>query len=283
MKTRPLVSIVIPCYNSSKFVAETIDSVLNQSYKNIELIVVNDGSTDNSLSIIQQFTDNRIQLISKENAGVSAARNSGFKKAKGEFIMFLDADDLIDSSFVEKAVITFQQNTKVDFITTNIINIDENSELLEKKQVNRGTYQDVQKEIVSFSMFVHSCPSAYIYRKNKLEKHKIEFNTELQSAADRYFLLQVGRYLCGSILAGDLMKYRKHAQSMSQLKNKKLVIEQKTYYDLVLRNNVLCNNDVLHIFKKKMNYQLMVDFIKLVNIKYSVTYGIRYIKSLLSA
>lgn len=87
-------SVIIPLYNKEKSVSSTVESVLNQSYTHFELIIVNDGSTDNSLEVVQQFNDPRIRIIDKRNGGVSSARNVGIKAAKYEYIIPLDADDL---------------------------------------------------------------------------------------------------------------------------------------------------------------------------------------------
>lgn len=85
-------SVIIPCYNRGPFLREAIDSVQSQSLKNVQVIIVNDGSTDNSLEIMQEYS-NSIEIVNQENKGVSAARNAGLKRVKGEFIAFLDADD----------------------------------------------------------------------------------------------------------------------------------------------------------------------------------------------
>lgn len=89
----PTISVVIPLYNKEKYIQRTLDSVLAQTFQGFEVIVVNDGSTDDGSEIVKQFDDSRIKLINQENAGVSAARNRGIKEAKTELITFLDADD----------------------------------------------------------------------------------------------------------------------------------------------------------------------------------------------
>ncbi|HOC96994.1 MAG TPA: glycosyltransferase [Candidatus Pacearchaeota archaeon] len=96
-----LVSIIIPCYHQAQWLKEAIESALNQTYPNIEVIVVNDGSSDNTREIAKQYP---IKYIEKENGGVSSARNTGIKEAKGKWVLTLDADDKIDSTFVEKTI-----------------------------------------------------------------------------------------------------------------------------------------------------------------------------------
>lgn len=97
------VSIVVPIYNSAVYLGKCIESIISQSYKNLEIILVDDGSTDNSLKIIKEYkkNDNRIKFFHKENGGLSSTRNFGLKKATGEYIMFIDSDDYIDNRMVE--------------------------------------------------------------------------------------------------------------------------------------------------------------------------------------
>lgn len=95
MSDYPLVSVLMPLYNKEAYVTETILSVLNQTYPNIELIIVDDGSTDNSFDIAQRFESNNVRVMRQKNKGASAARNMAFDHCKGEFIQYLDADDLL--------------------------------------------------------------------------------------------------------------------------------------------------------------------------------------------
>ena len=86
-------SVIIPLYNKESFIEKTLECVLNQTFKDFEIIIVNDGSTDASLEKIKKFTDNRIKIFQQENQGVSVARNKGMEMAEGEYFCFLDADD----------------------------------------------------------------------------------------------------------------------------------------------------------------------------------------------
>lgn len=102
---KDLVSIVIPIYNAEKYICQTIESVLNQSYKNIELILVNDKSEDNSKSVCKKYIGKNVKWIDlKRNSGAALARNEGIKKAKGRFICFIDADDLWNREKISKQV-----------------------------------------------------------------------------------------------------------------------------------------------------------------------------------
>ena len=108
-----MVSVVIPNYNHAKFLPHAIDSILNQTYTNYEIIVVDDGSTDNSRQVAEGYGD-QIVYIYKDNAGLSAARNTGIRRSKGEFIGLLDADDMYEPSFMQTMVGLLQQNLNKD-------------------------------------------------------------------------------------------------------------------------------------------------------------------------
>lgn len=118
----PLVSIIVPCYNYALFLPDSIGSIMNQTYQNWECIVVDDGSTDNSKELLEQLSkkDSRITLIIQKNAGPTVARNNGIKLAKGEFIHFLDADDLIEKQKLEKQVAVFIKHPDADIVYGNV-------------------------------------------------------------------------------------------------------------------------------------------------------------------
>lgn len=111
MKNSPLVSIIIPVYNVEKYLAQCLDSIINQTYQDIEIICINDGSTDNSKAIIEKYAlqDERVKLINQTNQGVSIARNTGIRNASGKYLMFVDGDDWIELETCEKAVETAQR------------------------------------------------------------------------------------------------------------------------------------------------------------------------------
>ena len=134
MNVNPLVSVIIPAYNAGKYIEMAVKSVLNQSYTNIELIVVNDGSTDNTLDVLSQFSD--IKIISTSNRGVSHARNVGIDASRGEFVSFLDADDELKDDAVDSLLKTcIKNNSDICeglFASDKYLNKNENQEICYK-------------------------------------------------------------------------------------------------------------------------------------------------------
>lgn len=124
LPAQPLVTIVIPVYNVSQYINRCLDSVINQSYKNIEIIVVDDKGTDDSIDKVKQYSDNRISIVTHlRNKGLPAARNTGIKSANGEFIIFLDSDDYISNELIEKCI-RRQQQDNVDCVVFNTQFVD---------------------------------------------------------------------------------------------------------------------------------------------------------------
>lgn len=108
----PLISVVIPAYNCEDSIGSTLNSVLQQTYITIEVIVINDGSTDETLTVLKSFQDSRLQIVTQPNSGVSATRNRGINLAKGDFIAFLDSDDLWLPNKLSDQIIALQSNSQ---------------------------------------------------------------------------------------------------------------------------------------------------------------------------
>ena len=131
------VSVIIPAYNKAELTVKTVESVLDQTYGNIEIIVVDDGSTDDTKERLTSYAG-RIEYIYKENGGACAARNLGIKKARGEYLAFIDCDDIYLPRKIEKAVECFNENPRFGFVHTPVYFIDE-------KGRSRGRYPRFQK------------------------------------------------------------------------------------------------------------------------------------------
>lgn len=119
MSSHPLVSVIVPVYNVENYIEECLDSIIDQTYENLEIIVVDDGSTDKSNEKVQPFTtDNRVQLIEQANQGLSGARNTGLKAATGKYVLFVDSDDFIETKAIESLVAQMESH-QVDLIRFN--------------------------------------------------------------------------------------------------------------------------------------------------------------------
>ena len=127
----PLVSVIIPLYNAEKYIAETIQNVLNQTYQPIEVIIVDDGSKDRSLSVAKSFESEKVKVFSQTNKGASAARNYGLREAKGEFIQFLDADDLLSANKIEEQVKLLMSSNE------NTIAVCSTAHFFQKEEINQ--------------------------------------------------------------------------------------------------------------------------------------------------
>jgi len=128
--TKTTLSIVMSVYNGANYVSDAIESILNQSYDNFEFIIVNDGSTDNSLKIIESFTDKRIKIINQDNQGLVAALNTAIKAASGDLIARQDADDISLPERLSKQVGAIITNPNLVLLGSSIITIDEYSKEL---------------------------------------------------------------------------------------------------------------------------------------------------------
>jgi teichuronic acid biosynthesis glycosyltransferase TuaG len=121
----PLVSLIMPAFNAEEFIEQAINSVLEQSYSNWELIITNDGSTDRTPELLQTYSDPRILVITQENKGVSAARNAALEKMNGKYFTFLDADDILPGSSISSRVKFAEQNARADFIAGSVLFFNE--------------------------------------------------------------------------------------------------------------------------------------------------------------
>src|SRR3990172_11738749 len=152
--TVPLVSVIIPTYNGSRFIRETIQSVIGQSYSKIEIIVIDDGSTDDTSLVVKSITDQRITYIQQKNAGVSTARNHGITVSKGDYIAFLDHDDVWLPCKLEKQLSLFEQNPKVAMVYADTFIIDENNSIINTYSHKIKFYRGMIFKELFFSCFI---------------------------------------------------------------------------------------------------------------------------------
>lgn len=188
------VSVIIPVYNAGQYLNKCLDSILNQTYKNIELIVINDGSIDNSLDILNQYSKKykNIRIINKENAGVSEARNDGIKNSNGEYLMFVDADDWIDIDMIEK-MMDFVHINKADIVKCGYVrdSITKQEFFPIAPKMNVYSYDNKQllyDEFIKNYNYNSSCTQIF---NKKLLKNNILFNSKIKIGEDLLFNMEL--------------------------------------------------------------------------------------------
>ena len=213
MEKLSLVSVIIPTYNAQNYIAETVKSVLQQSVEDIEIIIINDGSTDESRTVLEELknTDQRISLIDKPNSGVCDTRNLGIKKATGKYITFLDADDLWEKTFLEECLKVFEVDQNIKAVYSKVQLINEKSDKLDK-YLEANTIQSV-KDVLEWKRGYVASMGCTIY-DIEIVKQVGEFDTNLSTAADQDFHLRVAAITPIVGLNKTLFYYRIHSNNM---------------------------------------------------------------------
>ncbi len=230
------VSIIIPAYNAGRFIAETMDSVINQTYKDWELIIINDGSTDNTLNIIEAYSkkEARISFVTKNNSGVSDTRNKGIDKAKGEFIAFLDADDVWLPENLQKKIEYLKKHPDVDFVFSNMLQADKN--LQNQIPAPLGKDKTIFEDLLLWNGEVIPGPCSNLVVRKKCLDSGIRFDPALTTIADQNFTVQLAAKHKGKLIKEFLWVYRVLPGSMS----KSLAVMEKdslTTYNIYKQKN----------------------------------------------
>lgn len=212
----PLVSIITPNYNCEKYICETIESVLNQTYKNWEMLIVDDCSTDNSIKMLEKYLDDRrIKLVKmNKNSGAALCRNLGIEEANGKYIAFLDSDDLWEKEKLEKQI-SFMEKNDVDFSYTEYTHISEDGRSLNLKA-------RVPKKLTYKKMLYHCFTGCLtvIYNQEKLGKI---YGPNIPKSNDYGLFLQVLKKVKNARgIQENLAYYRIRRNSISRNKLKKI-------------------------------------------------------------
>lgn len=190
-KEYPFISLIMPIYNSEEYLQENLHSILNQEYKNMEIILVDDGSTDRSAEIMDEFRSNyhNIKCLYQENKGAPAARNAGLNIAKGEFIIFVDSDDKLANNalkrLAEKAIVE-----KSDLVVGQYDTMDESGNYLPPPNQNFPRKDSVNPQLEREQLFfVPPLPGNKLYRSSVIKENKLKFE-QLKRAQDLNFYLK---------------------------------------------------------------------------------------------
>ena len=216
------VSVIVPIYNVEKYIEKCVNSIIEQDLIEIEIILVNDGSTDTSYEIARTFEkiDERIKLINQANKGLSSARNSGLKVATGEYICFIDSDDWIEKNYLSK-LYTYAKKNQCDVIACNyIITNDKNDFEYKYPLKNQFVYnrQDIIDDIASkiISGDIKTTVWDKLYKRKFLEENSLMFDESIIRFEDWYFFIDVCTYMNKFLYINEsLYNYRMVNNSLS--------------------------------------------------------------------
>ncbi len=250
-------SIIIPVFNAEKYLNKCLDSVLNQTYDNYEVIIINDGSTDKSEKIINQYIlkyKDKIKYFYKENSGVSDTRNFGISKVSGEYFTFVDSDDYVDTNLLK----VINQYNDFDILSFNLVEVNQDYELLNK--IVKPSFDNLngQNSIIKFieSKEYFDTPVSYVYKKQYWDKYKFKY--EVGRYHEDFGLTPLVILYSEKMISLDFVGYY-YVQSDNSItrtidaqKNKKKAYDMLYHFDKLF-NLVNNDNNIDHKTKKLFN------------------------------
>lgn len=270
MESNPLVSVIIPAYNTEKYIRETIDSVLTQTYPNIELILVDDGSTDNTASITETLIRDKknTRLVRQKNQGVSAARNNGFAVSNGSYIAYLDADDVWTPRNVERWLLKFAADSELVVVHSDCQEIDGESKKI--NIIHHGHEGFLLDNLLQGGKWINGTSGSLV--KREIIQAVGGFDVHLSTGADQEFFFRIASKGKVGRVPEVLWYYRIHSNNMHY--NTKL-LEKDTLLAFIRadEHKLFRTPAFRRLCLSKMNYMLAGSFWntdKLKSMKYLV-------------
>lgn len=214
------VSVIIPAYNAMNYLPETLKSVLRQSFADFEVLIIDDGSSDNLVQWVSELLDPRVKLISQNNQGVSVARNTGITHAQGEFVAFLDADDLWEPTKLEKQVRYLEDNPEVGLVYTWTAFIDQSGKFTGILLASHAE-GNVWEQIVVLDMI--STGSSPMVRRNCFDSVGL-FDPHISGGEDRDMWTRIAAHYPLGVIKEPLTLYRRHPNNTT--KNCKKMVQE---------------------------------------------------------
>lgn len=211
----PKVTVFMPVYNSSSFLKKSIESILNQSYKDFELLIIDDGSTDDSLEIIKSFNDYRIRLFKNEvNKGLPYTRNRGLELARGEYFAIMDSDDIAFRNRLKQQVNYLEENKEIDIVTSDELVIYKGIPFKRVRRINNNDY------ISLYLLFDNYIGNTTVMFRKKISE-KIRYNEECFVCQDYEFWINLKKNCKFASINKPLVKYRTGHNNITRLSNTK--------------------------------------------------------------
>ena len=273
----PLVSIIIPAYNAENYIENCVNGILNESFSDFEIIIVDDGSKDSTPALCDKLAkkDSRVKVIHKPNGGVSEARNTGIDAAKGQYISFVDADDRVTENHLESLVSTMRGNG-ADMVSASYI--------MEKSmgRTHDFIYADkvfdketIKNELLEIFREMDNAPWGKLFRADIIREHNVRFPKNVPYAEDSYFGVEYFKYIEKAVLSSEVVYYYNWTNAASamrkyfpelcvylvnvlnkkrefyELKNTLDVFEQKKNDDIEHRFNICLEHYISHVHDNK--------------------------------
>jgi glycosyltransferase involved in cell wall biosynthesis len=212
----PKVTVVIPTYNSGHFLGDSIQSVLTQTFQDFEIIIVDDGSTDNTKEVVQSFTDLRLGYVYQENEGVSVARNYGFRLSSGNDVIFLDSDDVLLQDTLRKCVNVLDNYPEAGLCYGQVNMMDEDGYIFRVRKssfAHNSGIVDQKNQIRELLFTCRITTSAALIRHQCLNEVGA-FHEKLRISEDRHMFIRIAKKFPVAYLAEPLIKYRVHTDQL---------------------------------------------------------------------
>tara|TARA_B100000674_G_C37800782_1_gene896344 strand:+ start:134 stop:1060 length:927 start_codon:yes stop_codon:yes gene_type:complete len=253
MNREPKISVIMSVFNGSKFLSDAIQSILNQTFKEFEFIIVDDGSTDNSLNIIRSFesADSRIKVISKLNEGLAKSLNAAISVSKGKFIARMDADDISYENRLEKQYEYMQKNESIDLCGCSMDIIDELGNVTSEK-IQISNIDDIQRKRYFQSPILHI---TFFGKKSFFVKHN-GYREQFKYAQDYDLVLRginAGAKICN--IKDKLVQYRDYQQKIDptkfiqQFRMTELIVKLSKERELHNKEVSILNSEILSTYK----------------------------------
>lgn len=207
-ESSPMVTVFIPCYNAGRFISETIDSILAQTYQDFEILIIDDGSTDNSSEILNKYAeeDERIRILkNKRNRGVGYTRNRGVREAKGKYLAIMDADDISVPFRLEKEVQYLEKHQSVGAVSGCMQVINERGRKIGEPLIVAYGAREVRARLFFRNVIVNS---ASMYRLNIVKSHNIKYKDDYHGVEDYMFWCMLINYTDIVVLGECFVYYR---------------------------------------------------------------------------